>query len=276
MKRVMFFIDGFNLYHAIKDMAEGFHVGKYYNRPKQIFNRYKWLDLDKLTSNYIDNRNEESVGIKYFTSFAQWKVEGLSRHKIYISALYAIVKNIEVIYGKFKKIERRCKICNQYFKTHIEKMTDVNLSIYLFENAYLDKFDKAIVISGDSDLIPSILAILRNFPQKEIEIVIPIGRQGIELLKSTPSHRRMKEKHLKNSQLPDDISSGAIKRPIEWSLVSRLLDGNLIWFNKNIWKIFDGSQWNIEKKPDPSLIENAKPLTDMEILDLAANKVFHL
>ncbi|GAJ06134.1 unnamed protein product, partial [marine sediment metagenome] len=63
-----------------------------------------------------------------------------------------------------------------------EERTDVNIAIYLFKLAIQDKFDKAYIISGDSDLIPSIEAVKILFPHKQIGVTIPIGRRA-ELLK---------------------------------------------------------------------------------------------
>jgi len=65
-----------------------------------------------------------------------------------------------------------------------------------------DKFDKAYIISGDSDLIPSIEAVKTLFPHKQIGVIIPIGRPA-ELLKlKCDFHMKIKEKHLTNSMLP--------------------------------------------------------------------------
>jgi len=216
MTKVMFFVDGFNLYHAMKDMIEGHSYGGHYTRPNPAYNKYKWLDLEKLCEQFIDAKNgEELAGIKYFTAYALWK-PGLVRHKLYVSALQAKCKNIEVVFGKFKPGTKHCNLCNKTFNTHSEKLTDVNIAIYLFENAYLDTFDKAVIVSGDSDLIPSILAIKRNFPNKKIGVIIPIGRQGIDLSNNAHFSHRIRESHLHAAQLPDQISNSTITRPVEW------------------------------------------------------------
>lgn len=91
------------------------------------------------------------------------------------------------------------------YTTFEEKRTDVNIAIYLFKLAIQDKFDKAYIISGDSDLIPSIEEVKILFPHKQIGVIIPIGRRA-ELLKlKCDFHMKIKEKHLKSSILPDII-----------------------------------------------------------------------
>jgi uncharacterized LabA/DUF88 family protein len=105
------------------------------------------------------------------------------------------------------------------YQTFEEKQTDVNIAIQLFKLAIQEKYDKALIISGDSDLIPSIEAVKSIFPNKQVGVIIPIGRSA-ELLKQTCDfYMRMKEKHLKASLLPDVINLGnnkKLERPQRW------------------------------------------------------------
>jgi hypothetical protein len=66
-----------------------------------------------------------------------------------------------------------------------------------------------------SDLIPSIEAIKKLFPHKQIGIIIPIYRPA-ELLKQTCDfHMKIKEKHLINSLLPEIIFLKDVKKLIK-------------------------------------------------------------
>ena len=40
-----------------------------------------------------------------------------------------------------------------------EKMTDVNIATHLIIDAFQDRYDMAMLISGDSDLVPPIKAV---------------------------------------------------------------------------------------------------------------------
>ena len=53
--RALFYVDGFNLYHALHDL----------NRP-----RLKWLSLHALAQKLIPNRSERLVGVVYFSAYA--------------------------------------------------------------------------------------------------------------------------------------------------------------------------------------------------------------
>jgi len=88
---------------------------------------------------------------------------------------------IQSIFGQFKEKDTKCKLCNNWFIKHVEKQTDVNIVTCLFKFAIQDTYDRAYIVSGDSDLIPAIKAVKELFPDKEIGIVIPISRCANEL-----------------------------------------------------------------------------------------------
>jgi hypothetical protein len=64
-KKVIVFIDGFNLYHVIKVNPE--------------YRKYKWLDLSKLATLYI-TKNEIIIDILYFTALATWNPNKVKKH----------------------------------------------------------------------------------------------------------------------------------------------------------------------------------------------------
>ena len=193
----MFFVDGYNLYHAIDALSD----------TDIQFKDCKWLDLQALCKNYVNSSFEEFTGIKYFTALS-WKPQSQIRQRIYINALtYQCQNKIDIIYGKFKKRTRYCNLCKQKFTAHEEKLTDVNIAISLFENALKNTFDEAVIISADSDLIPSILAIKRIFPGKLISILPPHKSIAVELVNCTHKHYKMKASALLKSLLPNPVSN---------------------------------------------------------------------
>ena len=202
MNRIAFFIDGFNLFHALD------------NNP--LYHKYKWLDLTKLSNCFV-TKKDKTENIYYFTALATWSQSKMKKHKKYIKVLE--LNNVNVIYGEFRKKDKFCPLCKRTYKTFEEKQTDVNIAIQLFELAIKDKYDTAIIVSGDSDLIPSIQAVKTTFPNKSIGIVIPIGRRA-ELLKQTCDfHIKMKVKHLRSSLFEKEIDIGNNKKlicPPDW------------------------------------------------------------
>ena len=191
MSRVMFLFDGFNLYHALQQ--------------NPATHKYKGLDLSRLASCYV-TKKDQITDILYFTAYATWNPDKVKRHRTYVRALQT--RDVRVIFGKFRQRDRQCPKCGETYRTFEEKETDVNIAIQLFEAAIKDQFDTAVIVSGDSDLIPSIEAVKSTFPAKRIGVVIPMGRRAEALKNSCDLHIKMKEKHLRTSQFPDEIDLG--------------------------------------------------------------------
>jgi uncharacterized LabA/DUF88 family protein len=189
MAKIYFLVDGFNYYHAVDSN------GKY--------KKYKWVSLSRLCKCFLTHK-DSIAGIEYFTTLATWNSEKVSRHKIFIKAQEN--EGVNVIYGEFKRKERRCRSCRQMFSTFEEKQTDVNIALRLFQLAFQEKYDKAIIISGDTDLIPAIKTVRSLFPSKQIGVVIPIGRASEDLKKQADFFYRMKEKHLASSIYQRDVT----------------------------------------------------------------------
>ncbi len=202
MNKIAAFIDGFNIYHALEDNLS--------------YHKYKWLNLEKLAKCFVSSK-DTIAKMFYFTAYATWNLQKLSRHKVYVEALRLV--NIEPVFGAFRRKDRLCRLCKKWYPTFEEKRTDVNIAIKLFQTAIADLWDTALIISGDSDLIPAIQAIKTTFPNKKIGVVIPIGRRAEELKLVTDFHMKIKEKHLRTYQFEDEIKidgNRTLKRPSSW------------------------------------------------------------
>lgn len=204
MNRVSFFIDGFNVFHAL-DCNVSYH-------------KYKWLDYSALAKCFVSSKSK-IVDVYYFTAYADWEPAKKNRHKLLIRALE--IKGVKIVFGKFKLKDKKCRLCHKTYQTFEEKQTDVNISVKLFQSAYNDTFDTAILVTGDSDIVPAIKAVKESFPAKQIGVVIPIGRSAEEMKNVCDFYMKMKEKHLVNSQFPDSIVINAAKnmtlnRPVTW------------------------------------------------------------
>ena len=189
MNRVFFFIDGFNLYHSIDDLAKKF--------PR--YNRYKWLNLRELSNSFL-SKSQKLEDVYYFSALATWNNEKTHKHEIYIKALQST--NVNIVMEKFKRKSIDCKKCKSKIFKPEEKQTDVNIATYLFKHAVLGSYDIAYILTGDSDIIPAVKAVKELFPTKLINLIIPIARQADELKSVCDRHMKMKEHHLKNSRFP--------------------------------------------------------------------------
>jgi uncharacterized LabA/DUF88 family protein len=194
MAKIYFFVDGFNLYHALDNFASA--------KDHHRYRKYKWLSLTRLAQCFITKRDTIS-GIDCFTTLATWDVGKVVRHQIFIKAQEN--EGVNVIYGQFKRRDRHCGLCGKWSPSVEEKQTDVNIALRLFQLAVQDRYDKAIIISGDTDLLPAVKAVQNTYPGKELGVVIPIGRASEDFKKQADFHYKMKEKHLSASLYPDPL-----------------------------------------------------------------------
>lgn len=204
MKRVQCYIDGFNLYHAVADTG---------------MNHLKWLNLRGLAEAFIQPSKEALHEVFYFTAYAKWLPHAMVRHRAYIKALEAY--NVTPILGHFKEKKMRCNKCGARWVSREEKGTDTNFVIQLVQEAHQNRFDKAIIMTADSDMVPAIHMVLDTFPDKEILVCTPYRRYNIAReIRAIVQTRKMKLHHLENNLLPEKVycPSGKVvaTRPAEY------------------------------------------------------------
>ncbi len=159
-ERVVVYIDGFNLYFGMLDAG---------------FENCKWLNLKLLIENLLQH-NQELIDIKYFTSRVSNNPEKQKRQTTYLEALENI--GVKIYYGNYQSDKIECRRCSNVWATYNEKMTDVNIATQILIDAYQDKFDMAMLISGDSDLVPPIKAVHELFKSKRVFVAFPPKRHN--------------------------------------------------------------------------------------------------
>lgn len=199
--RVEVFIDGFNLYFGIVESG---------------FIHAKWLNLTSLIKSYL-TQNQELISIKYFTSRITNNPAKQKRQSIYLEAIEAT--GVQIIYGLYKAIDIECRNCGHTWSVSNEKMTDVNIATHLLIDAKNDIYDTAILISGDSDLVPPIKAVHTNFPGKTISVFFPPNRHNNTVAAAAKGSLIIGRKRIIENQFPEMVLKrdgyGLIKPP-EW------------------------------------------------------------
>jgi len=89
-QRVICFIDGFNLYHAIDKL----------NMPY-----LKWINLKCLASVFIRPKSQVLVDVYYFSAYANWLPKSKKRHLQYVKALNSV--GVKLVMGKFKSKKQK-------------------------------------------------------------------------------------------------------------------------------------------------------------------------
>jgi uncharacterized LabA/DUF88 family protein len=200
-ERVWVYVDGFNLYFGIIEAG-------YVN--------CKWLNIRNLSSNLL-LPHQELIGIKYFTSRVSNNPEKQKRQTTYIEALETV--GIDIFYGHYQRDTIECKRCLNIWPSYNEKMTDVNIATQMLIDAFQDKFDMAMLISGDSDLVPPIRSIHRIFPGKRVFVAFPPKRHNSSVSLVAKGSLTIGRKKLIDNQFPDQVTKKdgfILRRPQEW------------------------------------------------------------
>lgn len=173
---VITYIDGFNLYFGIR--SEAIKRGTL-DAPDPRWYRYMWLNLHAMCSLMLTDR-QQLVAVKYFTAPITGGKAKRERQNAYLDALRTI-PDIEIIFGRFEPERKLCEKCGHPGLHPQEKKTDVNLATSLICDALGDKYDTAIVITGDSDIVPAVQAVKSLKPEKRIVSAFPPNRYSKEL-----------------------------------------------------------------------------------------------
>lgn len=199
--KVIVYIDGFNLYFGMLDAG---------------IENSKWLNIKSLINSYITH-NQELIEIKYFTSRITNSPSKQKRQTTYLEALDA--SGVQIIYGLYKAKDIECENCGHNWSISNEKMTDVNIATHLLLDAFNNKFDTAILISGDSDLVPPIKAIHNQFNNKVVSVFFPPERHNNTVAGAAKGSQIIGKKKLKDHQFPSTVTKKdgfVLKKPDNW------------------------------------------------------------
>ena len=200
-ERVIVFVDGFNLYFGMLEAG---------------FSNSKWLNLELLVKNFI-KPNQVLIAIKYFTSRVSNNPEKQKRQTIYIEALESV--GVEIYYGHYQRETIKCHRCGNIWASYNEKMTDVNIATQMIIDAYQDNYDMAMLISGDSDLVPSIIEVHANFHTKRVFVAFPPKRHNNSVSLVAKGSITIGRKKIADSQFDEEVTKNdgyILKKPKDW------------------------------------------------------------
>jgi uncharacterized LabA/DUF88 family protein len=204
--KICIYIDGLNLYYGCLKGTS-----------------YKWLDIDKMCDLLFPK--DEIIKIKYFTAPIKIRENDKdhdrpNRQQVYLRALKTI-KNLEVIEGVFLSHKVSMKLANGNGYASVikseEKGTDVNIASHLVNDAHNKFFERAVVISNDSDLVAPIQIVTkeRNLP---ITTISPYDKNNIQLQTVSTDIKRIRKGLLGVSQFPEKLTDdvGDFYKPDKW------------------------------------------------------------
>ncbi|MCY4304033.1 MAG: NYN domain-containing protein [Aestuariivita sp.] len=209
MKNYIIYVDGFNLYYAIKDT------------------KYKWLDLKALIESF-SFEDCKIAKIRYFTAKVtpnERDPDVAERQNIYLRALRTIPE-IEIHFGSFKKRTAKGKLLEKGNPSHKkiveiskfeEKGSDVNIATFMLIDCFQKACDVPILLSNDSDLTEP-LKYIKTILKLPVGLITPVDFWVSKLHKYSSLRRKISDERLRNAQFPlklkDDL--GEFSCPKEW------------------------------------------------------------
>ena len=206
-KRVIAYIDGFNMYHSIHGKLPDY---------------YKWLNYRSLIASYLA-KDEELKKVIFFTAYPVWDREKITRHQNYTKVLSKSCW-VDIVLGQYKEKSVIFNLKNHpiitedktiiewfqvdpgkfIFQTYEEKETDVNIAIHIVKWAFQDEYDMAYILSADSDISPAVSMCRMIFPDKWYCFLFPYKKFSITNQDVATKVRKIKISHLEKSLLPDE------------------------------------------------------------------------
>ena len=211
----MVYIDGFNLYYGMRDAK---------------WRDCYWLNCQLLGTGLL-NRHQNLAGVKYFTApvrqpsanatseRAEDTRQKHDRQQQYLSALER-QQHLDVFLGTYRSRDYRCPACGEKSHQPEEKQTDVAIASQFVADAFLDRFDTAILVTGDSDIIPAISVVKDHFPKRRVVVAFPPERRLDSVSRIADRTISVNRTILLRSQLPDEVTlpdGTVLKRPEKWT-----------------------------------------------------------
>ena len=191
MKRVRVYIDGFNIYHAIDALK----------RPQ-----LKWLNHRVLAELFLRN-GERLDEVHFFTAVLRWDHEKQKRHVNYLAALRAV--EVRVHESRFTKVDRKCRTFGNTCAFHEEKQTDVGIAVKMVADALLGKVDRLILLTADSDQVPT-AKFINTLPGIALTLIYPPNRGTLarHLGKEIQDRRELTAGRLETCVFPRTVKDG--------------------------------------------------------------------
>ena len=204
--RTCVYVDGFNVYFGIR------------------YTPYRWLNLGKLATLLVSNAQIERI--RYFTARieARGDPEQPARQDTYLRALGTIPR-LSIHYGRFLSSQVRMAHVHPaligprtalVWKTE-EKGSDVNLATYLLADGFQKKYEQAVVISNDTDLLAPIRMICQEL-RLPVIVLNPTEHYSKQMHEACTRYQPISVASLRAAEFDTEMADavGPIRRPGGW------------------------------------------------------------
>ena len=210
MLRTNVYVDGFNLYYGCLKGTP-----------------YKWLDLDAMCRRLLPKH--ELSRIRYFTAIISARPldpSGPVRQQAYLRAL-ATMPHVSIHLGHFLTSHVRMPLAVppargprtvEVIKTE-EKGSDVNLAVHLLNDGWHRRYELALVLSQDSDLLEPIRIVTRELGLLVGLVWLDGRRPSADMARAASFVRHLSKADLAASRFSDPVfrkQGTPIRKPSSW------------------------------------------------------------
>lgn len=120
--------------------------------------------------------------------------------------------------SRFKEKTITCPDCGGRNKRHEGKETDVAFGLRLIELLASGACDTAVLVTGDTDLVPAIRTAKRMHPANPVGVAFPFMRHNAELRSVADYSFNIGQRDVQRAQLPLQIQVGSnvLTKPPSW------------------------------------------------------------
>lgn len=205
-KRVIVYVDGYNFYYGLK------HGGS-------TWKRLYWLDIVKFFERMM-LPDQELVEVNYYSACPLDDQQAADNQDVLFSA-NKLNPKFKLHLGRYKKKKLKCQNCGYKIKTYEEKESDVRVATGMLVDMFSQRCDITIVVSADSDMIPSVEIIKSFNPTHPVHAFIPPNQKSFALVSKCDTIvwlSRYKARFVQ-SMLPDEVlleNGYVLRRPENW------------------------------------------------------------
>lgn len=205
-KRVIVYVDGYNFYYGLK------HGGS-------TWKRLYWLDIVKFFERMM-LPDQELVEVNYYSACPLDDQQAADNQDVLFSA-NKLNPKFKLHLGRYKKKKFKCQNCGYKIKTYEEKESDVRVATGMLVDMFSQRCDITIVVSADSDMIPSVEIIKSFNPTHPVHAFIPPNQKSFALVSKCDTIvwlSRYKARFVQ-SMLPDEVlleNGYVLRRPENW------------------------------------------------------------
>ena len=203
--RTFVYVDGFNLYYGALKRTP-----------------YRWLDVARMCGLLLADHH--ILNIKYFTANVSARpghADAPLHQQIYLRALRTL-PDLEIIKGHFlSHVVTMPRADNPGERVRVlkteEKGSDVNIATHLLADGFNDRFDVAVIVSNDSDLLAPV-QVVRSELGKDVGILNPQRHPSKVLKREATFFKRIRSGVLAKSQFANPLTDqrGTFHKPADW------------------------------------------------------------